>query len=590
MIIPHYFHRVSRGPSPAAPQPTPPTDTMSDQETAATPAAAPAEEAATKQKAPDDEPAKEGEEGKRPRGKGRDRDSDRDREETPIEELYDLSQPITHVPRPNKAEHEAETAALNSAIDELKAERQKLQDKIDGNIGAKGNPAAEAEKNALKALRASKGSLIDEKKALRARLDATRTKADKLMNEKKAARGGLRFSSLEDIQKEISKLQKEQETTSMSLAAEKKLLKEIETLQASKSMVAQVKSKDVAITDAKEERKVVSTAMGEKDKEIDAVQKEIDERSAALKIIFDKASGDREVTQKLFKERDALRKQVGDKIDERNKLRETFREDNNKWYNYQRAVRKQKQMKYEEDKKVREEEQKAWQKAKEQEELKKIPYEEEMALCDYLADYLSRTYLTDAEAEKKKKEEAAAAKKAADVIAVKDDPFANFKPVSKKTDDVFLQMGAGKKKRQRNKAAVKATNFTLSVDSFEQFGLLGLNPPTNLDAVEKAVADLKARKTWYSEQPRGSVKTAQEIRKENAKATAKIRGGGGSDENGGSSGSKKGSKKGFDASGEDFAPLGSGGASSAVNANWGQKATEEAAATEDPTPAAAAEE
>ena len=123
-----------------------------------------------------------------------------------------------------------------------------------------------------------------------------------------------------------------------------------------------------------------------------------------------------------------------------------------------------------------------------------------------------------------------------------------------------------------------------------QFGLLGLNPPTNLDAVEKAVADLKARKTWYSEQPRGSVKTAQEIRKENAKATAKIRGGGGSDENGGSSGSKKGSKKGFDASGEDFAPLGSGGASSAVNANWGQKATEEAAATEDPTPAAAAEE
>ena len=99
----------------------------------------------------------------------------------------------------------------------------------------------------------------------------------------------------------------------------------------------------------------MSTAMGEKDKEIDAVQKEIDERSAALKIIFDKASGDREVTQKLFKERDALRKQVGDKIDERNKLRETFREDNNKWYNYQRAVRKQKQMKYEEDKKVREE-------------------------------------------------------------------------------------------------------------------------------------------------------------------------------------------------------------------------------------------
>ena len=98
---------------------------MSDQETAAAPAAAPAEEAATKQKAPDDEPAKEGE---RPRGKGRDRDRDPDREETPIEELYDLSQPITHVSRPNKAEHEAEIAALNSSIDEVRESARNTQD------------------------------------------------------------------------------------------------------------------------------------------------------------------------------------------------------------------------------------------------------------------------------------------------------------------------------------------------------------------------------------------------------------------------------------------------------------------------------
>jgi len=486
---------------------------------------------------------------------GKQRRGDREKDETPIEELYDLSKPIPHVARPSKDEHEAEVGELTITIDALTADRQQLQAKIDGATGkggkkGEGNPAAEAEKEQLKALRAQKGSLIDEKKATRAQLESVRNASDKIQADRKAAQSAAgKFRSLAEIEAEIARLHRRQETTSMSLADEKRLIKDIDSLEASKKTVATIGAKDDEMAKLRDQKKALQGQLTDKDKEIDAVQKLIDERSAALQKIFDQQKGDRQDLNKLFQERDALRTQINDLLAKRTAVRDAYRKDNNEWYNYQRAVRAQKQLQYEEEKKKREAEKAEWLKAKEEEELKKIPYEEEMALCDYLAEYLTRTYLTDAAEERKKAQEEAAARKAKTdgTVAVKDEdnPFANFKPAKKNDDDdVFLQMGKTKKKRQRNKGANKASSatFTLSVDSFEQFGLLGLTPPTSAGAVPKSVEELRARKVWYSQQERGAVKTAQDIRKENEKNAARITssksnsGGGKNRKNGGGGG------------------------------------------------------
>merc|ERR1712226_435786 len=167
--------------------------------------------------------------------------------------------------------------------------------------------------------------------------------------------------------------------------------------------------------------------------------------------------------------------------------RAVYREKNNAWYNYKRAVAAQKKLEYEEEKKRREEEMEAWLKAKEEEE----------------------------------------AKKAALVTPVVDDPFAGFKAISKKDEDSeYFGKGKGRKKRDRTKKKEEkavAGPFTLNVDTFEQFSLIGLTPPGNVDQVAKSVEDLKARKIWYSEQPRGSIPTATEIRRANEKAAAKLK-------------------------------------------------------------------
>jgi uncharacterized coiled-coil DUF342 family protein len=411
-------------------------------------------------------------------------------------------------------------------------------------------------------LRDKKGALIEEKKAIRARLDALKVAGEKLFKDKKDQQSSVKFSSPEEIDKEIARLKRLQETTSMSLTEEKKIIKDMEALMSSKAKIKDLKSTEGDMEANKVNRKAISDLIAAKDKEIDAITKEIDAAQAKVKEASDKSTEQRSALDGLFEKREAIKKAIADLLKEKDALRDEFREKNDKWYNYQRAVRAQKQIKYEEEKKKREEEKTAYLAKIEEEEAKKIPYEEEQALCEYLADYLERTYIKGEEAGPKvsaKKEE---------IVAVKDDPFAGFKPVKKDDDVEYFGKGKGKKKRQRApKKADDAGPFTLNVDSFEQFGLIGLSPPTSRAEVEKAISELREKKDWYKVQPRGSVPTAKDIRKQNEKAAAKLR----SD---GSAPSVPVAGKGgkFDLSdAEEFVPLGKGASNAVDVSSWGQK-------------------
>jgi len=356
---------------------------------------------------------------------------------------------------------------------------------------------------------------MGEKKEIRTRLDATRNQTEKLFDVQKAAKANIKFSRVEDIDAEIKKLQKRQETTSMSLSEEKRLIKEMDQLQASKKFVAQLKTQELDIEQIKEQRKAIAAEIGAKDKEIDAVQAEIEVKTTKIKSLSEKETDNREKIQSLLSERDNIRAQMNAKLKEKDNCRQVYREANNSYYDYQRALRAQRKLQQEEEKRKREEERLEWLKQQEEEELKKVPYEEEMALCDYLADYLIKHYL---EEDKKpiKKEETTKVK-------LENDPFAGFKPINKKDDDVYLKLGKNKKTQKKTKKNQKKNApFTLNLDTFDQFGLLKLTPPTSLEGVQASVDELREKKEWYSQQPRGSVETAAEIRKKKMEKKSQI--------------------------------------------------------------------
>lgn len=508
------------------------------------------------------------------RGKGRKREQ---KEQVPIEELYDLSKPIKKLERPSKDEHEAEIAAIDEAIDALRTDRRSLQSKIDLALGGnkqKNSPIGK-ERDALNKLKNRKGLMIEQKRQIRTRLSIVKDNADRLIGQQKNARSGMKFTSVTEIEKEIARLQRKQETQSMSLADEKKLLKELETLQASKRTAEELRAKQGDLDGIKEDRKVIQSDLNAKDKEIDAIQKEIDVQAKVFKALAEKQSSQRGAVDELIKKREELKKQLDAKFTEKNETKSAFWEATNEWYQNQRAVKAQRQLQYEEEQKKRAEEKKEWDKKKEEEEMAKTPYEEEMHLCNYLADYLTKTYLTDAAEEAEKKAKAAEEKSKADVIAVKDDPFAGFMAAKSKRDDDEVYFGKGKKGKGGKKKKVKqpTKTFSLNLDLFEQFGMLSLSPPTSLDSVSAAVDELKAKKTWYSEQPRGSVPTARAIRKK-----AKAESGGGSNNGKAPKGGNRGKKvNNFDISNDsDFVPLGVGSSATGGKSNWGQKAEDEA--------------
>jgi len=336
---------------------------------------------------------------------------------------------------------------------------------------------------------------------------------------------------------------------------------EIEALSASKKLVAQLGAKEDDIAASKGATSDLKGLIAEKNTAINEMNKLLDAQKAVITTLGDKEKGTTSKIPDLIAERDVLRKEMNGHRNTIRKLRDQFKKDNNKWYEAQKEARAERERQKEEENKQREEEKAAWLKKKEEEELAKVPYEEEMELCAYLMNYLQTTFL-DTKEEKKEEE-----KVMPPAAPVSDDPFAGMTASNKKNDEIFLQMGPGKankkKKGGKNKVKLEA-KWSVSPDTFEQFGLLDLEAPTALDQVEGSIKALQEKKEWYTTQERGAHKTASEKRREAEKKNKSVNGAGGDKKS-------KGSKT-FNFNGDDFAPLGGGGGTTAPvsGTGWGK--------------------
>lgn len=521
-------------------------------------------EATTTPAAPEETAEAVADEGQKPQRKRRDGDEEVTDEQ--LMEMFDFSKTIPRVERPSKEAHQAKINELNAQITELEAKRDAITEQINNaSASAKADDGLMAVKKELESLFQTRSVLDNERKALIAAQKQLRANLDKLAAEKKSASQSVKYNSLEDINKAINDLQRLQSTTSMSLSDEKKLLKEIDALTASKRMIATIDSKKSSMEEGKKSREEINAALDLKKKEMDSIYKQIDAQKKIQNEINAKHDEQRSIIPGLVQQRNEIRGETNKIKTEIRALRDQFRTDNNAWYLSTRAQKLQRKQQYEEEKARREAEYAAKAAEREAEEAKKIPYEEEMGLCDYLVKYLENTYVNPSSGKKGKEEKSSSSNKETKKIV--DDPFANFKPMKKNDEEEenYFKKSGGKTKRNRAKKTVAEVKFELNIDTFEQFGLLSLNPPLSFSDVPAKIDELKSKKEWYSKQPRGSVPTAKDIRKateaENAKYKQK------------SNGNKNNKKNSAAASSdEDFVPLGSAvAAAPAVPVSWGKK-------------------
>ncbi|KAG6624027.1 lipoprotein, type 6 [Phytophthora cinnamomi] len=401
---------------------------------------------------------------------------------------------IERLPKPDKAEHEAKIAVLDGAIKQLQARSNVIRAEMDAlktNRGGYGGQIQEA-KAAFAALRAEKDNLIQQRNQITARLRQTRDEKDSTLKHQRSARASLKFGSEAEFDAAIAALKLKQETSSMSLNEEKRVIKEIEQLQAQRLQVAAFSGDQGVVDRQNESIKETRALQSKKNEEIDALQEKLNAQKQALDELYrlNEEENKKDKFPALAKERKDIKEQLDDKFTAIKALRKDFKEANDKYYNNIRLVRKKKELERQKEEEARKAEYEAKLADYEKEMAKIHPYQDEMDLCDALVSFLEKTYAKELKEEDDKAEAAAAPVE-----------LDGMKPLQRKEED-FMMLGGGKKskKGRAGKKSKKPAKLVLPLAQMEAFSTIGLLPPSAVSAVSESLAAVKAKKVWFNEQ------------------------------------------------------------------------------------------
>ena len=133
----------------------------------------------------------------------------------------------------------------------------------------------------------------------------------------------------------------------------------------------------------------------------------------------------------------------------------------------------------------------------EAEELKRVPYEEEMELCEYLSNYLETTYGKHVNHDSQINSDEADISLAGEFEGL----VLSGKNAGRDHEDDYLSLNktTGKKKgRGKKKGGLKINEKIMLVpETIEMFALLELEPPSTINGVSDTVKKLQEKKTWF---------------------------------------------------------------------------------------------
>merc|ERR1711924_320398 len=139
----------------------------------------------------------------------------------------------------------------------------------------------------------------------------------------------------------------------------------------------------------------------------------------------------------------------------------------------------------------------------EAEEMKRVPYEEEMELCEYLSNYLETTYGKHVNHDSQINSDEADISLAGEFEGL----VLSGKNAGRDHEDDYpsLNKTTGKKKgRGKKKGGLKINEKIMLVpETIEMFALLELEPPSTINGVSDTVKKLQEKKTWFCTLPRG---------------------------------------------------------------------------------------
>lgn len=318
--------------------------------------------------------------------------------------------------------------------------------------------------------------------------------------EQNANRGRLSFKNVEELDKEIARLEKSVDSGTLRLVDERKALAEVSTLRKQRKSFAGLQDAQSGIDDIKAQ--------------ISELRKTLDNPEA--KALSDKYNEIQKELDALKAEQDGVFKNLNSLRDERTRLRadqvekfNAIREIKDKYYKARRAYKE-----YEDEAwRVRRERQKAERDAFEREKRKKVAdkkleeasqlaYTDEILTAQGLIRHFDPAYNFSALGLDEKKDESsnfrAGVGRTVDAGEIK-----GMKAIRKDDEEDYFVGSGGKKGKKGGKKAPAAADskFNMNVGIIEEFAKVKIDPPMNQSDVPASVEKLAAKITeWKKNQ------------------------------------------------------------------------------------------
>jgi len=427
-------------------------------------------------------------------------------EETPdVSEKKEVAL-LKPVPKPDEEDLKQKLEETNDKIAALQARLNAIKENLDGRDTGRGDsPEVALAKAHMSDVKAKSRMLQQEKRNIYDQISAADDLKKQQQDLTQRLKSQLTLFSVAEIDMRIKALEHQQQTTSLSVKDDKKMMEEIKRLASNKPMIRQYDEAQESLKGVRDHHQTLYTQLRAKNDDLKVVRDEEEKYRESLEAAKAVDEAKRADVPGLFKERDTIRKEIIEFRDHTRKLRDDFNEKRKEWQTYMRQQKEIKQQEWLERKAARQAEYDAQKKAYEEEQAKRDPWEEEKVICEQLILFCDK-YMPKKEESKAEEKEIDHGKSKPLMRGQEEDPYANL--VKKKS------------KRKGGAAAAeapakpKAVKLSYDPSDLVLWGKLGFKPPVTSDDCPALREELLAKREWLKTAPPKKTAAAEAKAKE----------------------------------------------------------------------------
>jgi uncharacterized coiled-coil DUF342 family protein len=190
---------------------------------------------------------------------------------------------VKPVPRPNEDELKEKIEEMNAKINTLQARMTTIKETLDARESGKGEtPEVQKSKALMNSSKTEARRLAQERRNIYDQINAADAQKKHQQELAQRLKSQLTYFSVDEVDRKIKALEHQQQTTSMAVKDEKKILEEIKKLSANKPMIRQYDEARESLKGVSEHNATLYAQLKAKAAELEVVKEQEDKYKAEL--------------------------------------------------------------------------------------------------------------------------------------------------------------------------------------------------------------------------------------------------------------------------------------------------------------------